>query len=94
MAIDSARKRKSISSIGLPFLAPGITPDATAPWQWRQTSAWSYAGIATAAVHVPNVTGPADEYTFTTPSADYYTYLTPPPDEYTVTTPPGDEYPL
>lgn len=45
MAIDTAAKRKSISGIALPFLAPGITPDATPDQAWRQAAGWSYTGI-------------------------------------------------
>jgi hypothetical protein len=45
MAIDSRPKRQSVAVLGMPFQAPGITPDATEPQAWRQTSAWSYFGI-------------------------------------------------
>ena len=49
MAIDSAAKRKAVSSIpGLPF-APSVTPDATKAVFWRQTVGWGYGGIAAAA---------------------------------------------
>src|SRR5687767_15295032 len=43
MAIDTAEKRKSIS--GIPFLIPGVTPNASKDQEWRQESGWSYSGI-------------------------------------------------
>lgn len=44
MAIDTAEKRKSIS--GMPFLIPGVTPNASKDGEWRQESGWSYSGIS------------------------------------------------
>ena len=48
MAIDSRAKRQSVAVLGMPFQAPGITPDAAEPQAWRQTAAWSYFGILAA----------------------------------------------
>ena len=42
-AIDDAEKRKSIS--GIPFLIPGVTPDATPDPEWRVEAAWGYSAI-------------------------------------------------
>ena len=50
MALDTAEKRKSISGIGL--IIPGVTPNSSKDAEWRQQSAWSYSGIAIAAVVV------------------------------------------
>lgn len=43
MAIDTAQKRRSIS--GIPFLLPGVTPNATQDNAWRRASAWNYTGL-------------------------------------------------
>lgn len=45
MAIDSAKKRKSVS--GVPFLpfAPGVTPNASPDSEWRAQAAWGYSGV-------------------------------------------------
>lgn len=48
MAIDTAAKRKSVSSVGFIFAGPGITPDATPDVFWRQTAGYGYGGIETA----------------------------------------------
>lgn len=45
MAIDSAEKRKSASSVAFHILA-SVTPNASKDVQWRQQSGWSYSGIA------------------------------------------------
>ncbi len=45
MAIDTAAKRKNISSIGLPHMGPGVTPDATPDSFWHYAVAYSYAGF-------------------------------------------------
>ena len=42
MPIDTAAKRKAISGVGIPFLAPGVTPDSTKPAIWRASVGWSY----------------------------------------------------
>jgi len=44
MAIDTALKRRSIS--GIPFLLPGVTPDATPGEEWRASVAWGYYEIS------------------------------------------------
>jgi len=46
MAIDTADKRKSISSIMLPIFVPGLTPNASKDENWRAQSGWSYHGNA------------------------------------------------
>jgi len=48
MAIDTAEKRRSIS--GLPFLTPGVTPNAGKDQEWRQEAGWGYSGILVAAL--------------------------------------------
>ena len=45
MAIDSASKRKAIAVLSTPWMAVGITPDATPDQFWRQTAGWCYGGI-------------------------------------------------
>lgn len=49
MAIDTALKRRSIS--GIPFLIPGVTPDATPGQEWRQSAGWSYGAVASTFVY-------------------------------------------
>lgn len=44
MAVDTAKKRASVS--GIPLLIPGVTPDATPDYNWRYAVGWDYAGIA------------------------------------------------
>ena len=46
MAIDSLRKRASIASLGLAFLAPSVVPDGSFAVGDRQAIAHSYYGIA------------------------------------------------
>ncbi len=48
MAIDTAAKRKNVSSIGHPYRGPGITPDASKGVAWRYTSGYSYSGSSSA----------------------------------------------
>lgn len=43
MAINTAKKRKSISGIPFPY-APGVTPTAEKDQDWRFSAAGSYAG--------------------------------------------------
>ena len=59
MAIDSPDKRRSVSGIGFWPLIPGVTPDGTPHWEWRQQSAWSYAGIQ---AYIPGNTGNARRF--------------------------------
>lgn len=85
MAIDSVQKRKSISSIGLPFFAPGVTPDATTPVGWRQTSGWSYYGIAAATVdYIGAILGATGIYNLVTPTTGIHNLETPPTGEYEI----------
>jgi len=46
MAINTASKRRSVSGVLVPTLIPGVTPNASKPAAWRQSSGWSYNGIA------------------------------------------------
>lgn len=71
MSIDTAAKRKSISGLVLPFLLVGVTPDATPDAAWRQSSAWSYEGIAAqaAAVGVVHEICLCDSLTFRIPAS-------------------------
>ena len=43
MAINNAEKRRSISGIG--WLIPGVTPNSSKDWEWRQEAGWNYSGI-------------------------------------------------
>ena len=52
MAIDSKVKRASVAGIALGFML-GVVPDAAEPQEWRQSSGWSYSGIAAAAPALP-----------------------------------------
>lgn len=53
MAIDSAEKRRSAASAGIPWLIPGVTPNASKDAEWRQQSGWSYSGIPAAVPAIP-----------------------------------------
>lgn len=44
MAIDSAKKRKSISGITIPMI-PGVTNNAAKNTFWRSSSGWSYSEL-------------------------------------------------
>ncbi len=44
MPINSAEKRRSISSIGPPFLIPGVIPDGDIGQNERPVVSWSYYG--------------------------------------------------
>lgn len=50
--IDTAEKRRSASAVGLVFMPAEVTPNATKPQRWRQSSGWSYSGIL---AHTPPV---------------------------------------
>jgi len=57
MAIDSASKRKAISSLGSVWSGVGATPDATPDQAWRQTAAYSYPGILASAFSQASILG-------------------------------------
>ena len=45
MAIDTAEKRRSVSTISLYAAGPGLTPNSSKDIEWRQQSGWGYSGI-------------------------------------------------
>lgn len=54
MAIDTAKKRRSLSGIQITLL-PGVTPNTLKDQAWRQSSAWGYSGNLVASIEA--VTG-------------------------------------
>jgi hypothetical protein len=43
--INTAVKRRSISSLTGPALVPGVTPDVSKGQEWRQSAGWGYSGL-------------------------------------------------
>lgn len=62
MAIDTAEKRKSIS--GIPYIAPGVTPNSSQDQEWRQQAGWSYSGILAATPSVQSITSDTIVFNF------------------------------
>lgn len=55
MAIDTAERRKAAGAIaGFVYgQAPGVTPNATPDFEWRNEVAWNYPGIVSAYAALP-----------------------------------------
>ncbi len=62
MAIDNAEKRRSISGIGMQFVAAGVTPNSGKDQEWRQQAGWSYSGILADSPAAPGNWGGFDYY--------------------------------
>jgi len=45
MAINTAKKRRSVSSLWTGFYPSSVTPNVLKDVQWRQQSGWGYSGI-------------------------------------------------
>ena len=57
MAIDSAEKRRSLASISLIFMGPGVTPNASKDVEWRQEAGFGYPGITPTSDPIPETGG-------------------------------------
>lgn len=94
MAIDTAAKRRSVSGILTGLVLVGVTPDALAPLEWRQSAGWGYEGIAAAAppAFAPTLIGLADVYQIGLPAADVYGIPATLSDVYGIPLPASDVY--